>query len=128
MINGNEDRTTKIATIAALNDVMRQNIHRAQGFNQIVVTAGICAMIGDVSRWTAFRCQRELLRLVRDYDDFSQGNDPHGERDFGAFEWRNTRCYWKIDYYDPKLEWGSNDPSDPARTARVLTILRADEY
>jgi hypothetical protein len=116
------------APIAALNDAVRENIHRPQGFNQIVVTAGISAMIGDATLWTAFRRQRQLLRLVREYGDFSEGNDPHGERDFGAFEWQGTRCFWKIDYYDPKLEWGSNDPTDPAQTARVLTILRADEY
>ena len=122
------DQTAKVATIAALNDAMRHNIHRMQGFNQIVVTAGISAMIGDVANWTAFRRQRDLLRFVREYNDFSEDNDPHGERDFGVFDWEGTRCYWKIDYYDPKLEWGSSDPSDPAQTARVLTILRADEY
>lgn len=122
------DQAAKVATIAALNDAMRHNIHRMQGFNQIVVNAGISAMIGDIANWTAFRRQRDLLRLVREYNDFSEDNDPHGERDFGAFDWEGTRCYWKIDYYDTKLEWGSSDPSDPAQTARVLTILRADEY
>ncbi|GLV27426.1 DUF3768 domain-containing protein [Sphingobium chungangianum] len=122
------DQAVKTATIAALNDAMRHNIYRMQGFNQIVVTAGISAMIGEVAQWTAYRRQCELLRLVREYNDFSEDNDPHDERDFGAFDWEGTRCYWKIDYYDPKLEWGSSDPSDPAQTARVLTILRADEY
>ena len=122
------DQAVKTATIAALNDAMRHNIYRMQGFNQIVVTAGISAMIGEVAQWTAYRRQCELLRLVREYNDFSEDNDPHDERDFGAFDWEGTRCYWKIDYYDPKLEWGSSDPSDPAQTARVLTIRRADEY
>lgn len=122
------NQADKASTIAALNDAMRRNIHRPQGYNQIVVTAGISAMIGDATQWTAYRRQRALLRLVMEYDDFSEGNNPHGERDFGSFEWEETRCYWKIDYYDPKLEWGANDPADPAQTARVLTILRADEY
>jgi hypothetical protein len=40
---------------------------------------------------------------------------------------KETRCFWKIDYYDNALECGSPDPTNRA-TMRVLTILRADEY
>jgi hypothetical protein len=34
----------------------------------------------------------------------------------------------KIDNYDPTLSGGSEDPSDPAQTVRVLTLMLADEY
>ena len=30
--------------------------------------------------------------------------------------------------YDRATEFGSPDPTDPAVTTRVLTIMRADEY
>ena len=70
----------------------------------------------------------ELAKIVQDYDDFSPDNDPYGEHDFGAFDFLGSKCFWKIDYYDPSLKWGSEDPSDTSKTTRVLTMLLASEY
>jgi Protein of unknown function (DUF3768) len=57
----------------------------------------------------------------------SSDNDPYKERDPGAFVHGN-RIFWKIDYYDTTLTKGSEDPSDPKQTVRVLTIMLASEY
>ena len=57
-----------------------------------------------------------------------EGDDPYGEHDFGAFDHAGQRIFWKIDCYDPTEEFGSEDPADPSKTMRVLTILLADEY
>jgi hypothetical protein len=46
----------------------------------------------------------------------------------GRFTVGGEDYYWKIDYYDRKLEFHSPDPADPVVTLRVLTIMRADAY
>ncbi|MCW2386939.1 MULTISPECIES: DUF3768 domain-containing protein [unclassified Sphingobium] len=118
----------KVAKIAALNDAMRKALPQATGHNRVVVTAGIDAMIGDAKRWPGYGRRAQLLREVRQFDTFNEDNDPDGHRSLGLFDWEGTSCMWKIDYYDTDLEFGSADPADPDKTARVLTILRTDEY
>ena len=92
----------------------------ALGRHEPVVSSDDLAVAADT--------QAAIVRKVMTFDAFTPDNDPYGERDFGDFEWNGVRCYWKIDYYDLDLKFGSSDPSNPAVTARVLTILRADEY
>jgi hypothetical protein len=68
---------------------------------------------------------------VRDFGSFTEDNDPHGEHDFGAFDLEDgsEKIFWKIDYYaDADCKFGSEDPSDPARCYRVITIMLASEY
>ena len=85
------------------------------------MTAGIAALSPDI--------QEAIITKVRTFDDFSEGNDPYGERDFGAFDQSCAgKIFWKIDYYDLTLTKGSEDPADPKQTRRVLTILLAEEY
>ena len=70
----------------------------------------------------------ELLAKLAAYDSFDVDNDPHGERDFGDIEIAGTTALWKIDYYDPSLTYGSDDPADPDKTQRVLTVMLPEEY
>lgn len=114
------------AEIARLNDLLREHI-TTPGHNRVVMTIGIATLIGDVALFRGFRKRAELLRAVRDFDAFDQGNDPYGEHDMGSFAFEDAACLWKIDYYSPDLAAGSEDPADPSRTVRVLTIMRADE-
>ena len=65
---------------------------------------------------------------VQSFDAFTMDNDPYGERDFGAVDYEGERIFWKIDYYAPDMMHGSEDPSDPSKTVRVLTIMLASEY
>ena len=70
----------------------------------------------------------ELITLVGEFKEFNEDNDPHHEHDFGEVVLEGEKYFWKIDYYDPTMTQGSEDPTDPAKTRRVLTIMLADEY
>ena len=65
---------------------------------------------------------------VRDFSDFTPENDPHGQHDFGSFQYDGKNIFWKIDYYDRQLKFGSPDPADESVTTRVLTVFLTEEY
>lgn len=110
-------RASKTRAIAALNDLCR----KAMGISgRLVQTAGISAL--------SQQDQSSIREKVETFNAFSPDNDPHGERDFGAFDHNGERIFWKIDYYDTTLTKGSEDPSDRKQTVRVLTIMLASEY
>ena len=69
-----------------------------------------------------------LLCRLRDFDEFDEGNDPHGEHDFGAIKLDGETYFFKMDYYDKSMEYGSEDPGDPRVTQRVLTLMHSSEY
>ena len=68
------------------------------------------------------------LAEVESFNVFIEDNDPHGEHDFGSFEIEGHKLFFKIDYFDKDMGYGSEDPSDPSQTARVLTLMLAEEY
>lgn len=108
---------TKTQSIAQLNDLARTAMGIA---SRLLQTAGISALPQAE--------QSAIREKVEKFDSFNRDNDPWHERDFGAFEHNGNRIFWKIDYYDKQLELHSEDPSDPAKTTRVLTIMLAEEY
>jgi hypothetical protein len=111
-----DDRSDSAERVRRLNDAFR----RAFVGDVIVVTTGVEALPHEQ--------QGLLLSKVRAFEDFTEDNDPYGEHDFGVVEDGDVRCFWKIDYYDREMEPMSPDPSDPAVSTRVLTIMLADEY
>jgi hypothetical protein len=103
--------------IQELNDLARTAMGVA---SRLVQTAGINALAPDT--------QSAIREKVEKYNDFTPNNDPYAEHDFGSFTYLDLKIFWKIDYYDKSLENGSEDPSDPRQTTRVLTIMLAEEY
>lgn len=114
----------KVAKIAALNDEVRQYVQMPRFGtsipHRIVITKGIAGL--------SPRKQINVCAAVRDFNAFAEGDDPYKEHNFGSFDVSGHKIFWKIDYYDPTLSWGSEDPSDTSKTVRVLTILLAEEY
>lgn len=74
------------------------------------------------------RTQWRIMEAVQAFDAFTPDNDPHGEHDFGSVTVDGHKVFWKIDYLSPDLEAGSEDPSDPTVTFRLMTIMLASEY
>ena len=107
----------KTARIRELNDLFRTTFIGGK----VYMTAGIAALAGNV--------RAKVLAKVRTFDDFTQDNDPHGERDFGSFEIDGQNVFWKIDYFDKRdPDLGAEDPADDMTTERVLTVMLAEEY
>ena len=113
-MSGNQNVTVK--KIRDLNDAFRKT-----GIGgRIMMTIGI-RELGEPAI-------NEIITKVRNFTDFSENNDPHGEHDFGSITHDGVKVLWKVDYYDRSLEFGSPDPSDASITTRVMTIMCADEY
>jgi Protein of unknown function (DUF3768) len=103
---------------AQLNDEMRRNPFGVG--KRTVVTRGVNHMGPEFTR--------RALAAVAAFDQFSSGNNVHRERDYGAFTLDSYDLMFKIDYLDVDGLYASDDPSDPAQTLRVMTIMFASEY
>jgi Protein of unknown function (DUF3768) len=106
----------RTARIRGLNDAFRTTF----GGGQVVMTSTV-AELPEMVRANA------LVTVAR-FDAFDGSNDPYQEHDFGAFEFCGRTFFWKIDYFDTNLEFGSEDPADPEKTKRVLTLMLAEDY
>jgi len=104
------------ARIRALNDELR--VHGRGG--TVVITDGIA------SQGLIFAVQARAA--VSNHSKFDDDNDPYNEHDFGTVQLGTDWIFWKIDYYDRAKQYGSSDPSDPAVTSRVLTVMLSHEY
>ena len=104
--------------IRDLNDALRTSFDQKLG--KIVLTSGVDSLPSDI--------RAMAIRKVATFSDFTPDNDPHKEHDFGNFDLAGHTFFWKIDYYDQTLAFGSDDPSDPEQTTRVLTLMLAEEY
>lgn len=114
--------------IARAEQIAKLNDRARSGFDpsaRIMFTRGCLDAFCSGDTPSGLVAQAELINTMRRHR-FEE--DTYGERDFGAFTFRGEKVFFKIDYYDNNLEYGSEDPTDPSITARVVTIMLAAEY
>jgi hypothetical protein len=105
-------KTTTTNPIAELNDKFRKELpNRYWRFTQ-----------------AARENVLELIKAIATFDTFTEDNDPYGEHDFGSIEIEGEKYFWKIDYFDLDLKYGSPDPNDPQVTRRFITVMHSSEY
>ena len=102
--------------IVHLNDAFRRSFIGGK----VMMTAGVHALPDTV--------KAAALSRVGTFTEFTKEDDPHEEHDFGSFKLSGDEFFWKIEYYDPQGEFASEDPADPEKTLRVLTLMLAREY
>lgn len=117
--------------IARLNDAVRLG-HDSRA--RIMITRGVADLL-DTTAADSYVAAQGLVNQASLMRQIAQapidpGDDPYGERDFGAVTLMSVRLFWKIDAYaaNGTFDHGSEAPWDAAVTIRVLTIMRADEY
>ncbi len=108
--------TKKTERIRALNDALRT----IGNTGRVMLTRSILSLPSNQID--------EILTAVSNFTDFNADNDPYGEHDCALLTAAGQKIMFKIDYYDPSMTCGSEDPSDPSKTARVLTIMLASDY
>lgn len=118
-----EQRAAVVAIIARQNDQFRAAMPlggRADLPGRLVCTTGIAQQGAEFLF--------NLQMAVAAFSDFSEDNDPWGDHTFGVITLAGVKVFWKIDLYDENCEYGSDEPENPERTHRVLTLLLPSEY
>ena len=107
-------------SVAELNDMFRSGKSEIEIPGKVVMTNGVSSM-GE-------EAVQKIIEAVQSFNNFTPENDPYGEHDFGKIIYDETSIYFKIDYYDPSLQYHSEDKTDLEKTVRVMTIMLASEY
>jgi hypothetical protein len=108
-----------MSKIALLNDSLRRTFNGGK----VVMTDGVGALPEDELA--------QLLERVRAFDEFTPDNDPYGEHDFGTIKLKGQIYFFKVDYYAPDMDGGSEDPAGRYRCdvlRNVMTILNSSTW
>ncbi len=100
--------------VAKLNDELRRSIPFIPEPHRLILTDSLM----DLSEETL----EELFSAIRIFNTFNESNDPYKEHDMGLVEIDDQPYFWKFSYLDENFEFYRTNG------ARLLTIMRADEY
>ena len=79
--------------IKSLNDTFRKTFIGGR----VMLTAGINTKPSNEIA--------EIIRKVKQFNNFTAANDPYEEHDFGSFDYKGQKIMFKIDYYDKSLRY-----------------------
>lgn len=112
----------KTAKIRKLNDDLRK--FGPGPWNKLFLT--------HMMSQTPMPLRLKVFSAVQSFNDFNEDNDPYGEHDCAIMDVKDAdgtvhRIFFKIDYYDTDLRYGSEAPWNERMCRRVLTIGFAEE-
>jgi hypothetical protein len=110
------DAVPRARRIRVLNDNFRATFLGGR----VMLTQGVNALPLDT--------KARILLAVQQFKDFDEGNDPHGEHDFGSLNVDGHELFFKIDVYDIDMRYAADDPADPVNSRRVMVIMFVSEY
>ena len=101
----------EITKIRGLNDSLRKTLSGGR----VVTAPGVLAR-EDID---------QIMDRIKRFSKFDSDNDPYWEHYFGYIMMEDgQKIFWKIDYYDATdMNQGSTNPSEPAVTIGILTIM-----
>ena len=102
--------------VLALNDKLRAQLPYLPSPHRVILTKMAAALEREALA--------NLFKKIRDFKDFTIGDDPYGEHDFISIEVENFTWLMKIDYYDESLEYLDRSSNG----VRVFTIMNSSEY
>ena len=124
LLNGSPaSAEARLASIGRLNDRCRHGLDRTA---RIMVTRSCLDTFASGDGAMEIVVQARLYAAIR-HHVFADADSDAAERDRGNFEFEGTTVYFKIDYYDAALEYGSADPANASITRRVLTIMARED-
>lgn len=104
----------RVNRIRQLNDSFRRRFF----FSEAILTQSLVALGTDVTRTALMEIRRAPA---------GSGDASDDEHNIGVLEVRGRKLVWKIHYYDAAMELASEDPADPLKTSRVLSVMLASE-
>ena len=114
----------RFAAVAAQNDAFRRDTGRPDPVSGLKGEWHATAAV--LARGRGFVRRACVAVAAQDYE--RSPDDWYDDHALGQAEVDAERVWWKIDCFDRGQEFASADPTDPAVTVRVLTVMLSGDY
>lgn len=98
-------------------DAFRQRLPTTVDKDVFLITSGVQALLEDSGQLDPGVALLGLIRKIKDFNEFTEDNDPWKEHDFGCFQFLGEKLFFKFDDYQGHDGFNI-----------VLTVMLAEEY